>query len=205
MSLPGTMDPDKGAICRRATDFFCCWSNLVEVHFIGIVLTEQVSTLLHSLSPHLASLTMHGCSINHNDIQALGLSRQITHLSHLGLEYNKLSGCGPLLHNALIQAENLKTLNIRETFLNCDDRLGIMYALSHLKYLTTLVMYEKESMLSLEHYEEIIEASCRLLSLKEFYLFPFNYQILENFYRSEIDQMIDNALLKYHRNIAYFY
>ena len=82
---------------------------------------------------------------------------------------------------------NLQVLNLKDTQLEEECKIELMFRLANCDKLQTLVMYDSEDMVSRTVYEVIVDLACTVKSLSTFYLFPFNYTPFETMHRSDVE------------------
>lgn len=181
-------------IFTRASISLSKWTQLSEVYFIGLVLTNQVAKLLGALVSNLKKLILYGCDLHCDDILYLSTCSHVPHLEELGLEYNNLRNMGTVMCDIAKRAETISILNLKETKMMLHEKVALLEALQFSETLNTLVLHEKEDMLSTEGYETLVEMACCIESLKEFYVFPFDYKPFEMFYRDSVEEACQEIL-----------
>ena len=80
------------------------------------------------------------------------------------------------------------------------EKKAIMETLQPLHKLHTLVLHETDDIVSTDGYKAIVELACLLTSLKEFYIFPFDYKPFELFYRELVEEICQDVLIENDRN-----
>ena len=171
-----------------------------------MILTGQIRKFLEPLQKPLEKIIFYSCVLNLDDITYLSECKHLKALTELGLEYNNLEGMGDILCKLVKKTPNLHVFNLKETKLRPNEKLFLMYSLLNCSQLDTLVLYENEDYLSLEAYEAIIEAACLMDSLREFYIFPFDFKPFELFHKKIVDEVVEEILtINERENLQIFY
>ena len=192
--LVGPDEPSNEAVMEQCKEVLRHWNKLEVLQIVGVVMTRRLKNWLSALVEPLQKLSFYACKLVVEDVESLRKSHHLHGLTQLGLEKNNLKGCGQTICSIVKNTPNLELLNLRETFLEFDEKIAIVSSLCGCYKLETLALYEKEDMLPTNGYVEIVALACCIQNLKNFYIFPFNYQPFEAFYRQDVQQQCESIL-----------
>ena len=176
------------------------WRHLSELHLLGTVLKLQVNHLLSAIPNTLKKLKLAACSLHRFDLLSVANSHHVNHLEDLNLEKNDLRGMGNELCTVLKKSSCLVNLSLKETNLTLEDKIEVLNVLQGSKTINLLLLYENEAMVTAEGYIAMIEMGCHIVSLKKFYLFPFNYKPFEVSLRRIVESSCCKLLTKHNRD-----
>ncbi len=180
---PGEMDELKALV-----SVYSHWRNLAELYYNDVSLTNKLGALLTALQNPLKVLYCYRCYLKEKDIADLADSHHCTGMEALTLEKNKLQYLGHYLCSFIAKSPNLKNLNVKDTLLTEEEKVNVLCALQGCDKVETLVMYDKESIESVEGYETMIQLACAIPSMNEFYIFPLKHEEFDAFYREDIEE-----------------
>ncbi len=164
------------------------WNSLSELYYNDVSLANKLGALLMALKNPLKVLYCYKCYLKEKDIEDLADSHHCTGMEALTLEKNKLQYMGHHLCSFIEKSPNLKNLNIKDTLLTEEEKVNVLCALQGCGKVETLVMYDKESIESVEGYETMIQLACVIPSMKHFYIYPLKHEEFDAFYREEVEQ-----------------
>ena len=206
MNSLGKNDPAPADILSRTVAVLAGWEWLQEVYLSHIVLTGHLKDWLGALKLPLAKLSLYNTSLDADDITYLSeSSRHLATITELAIQHNNLRGLGHELCALVSKADVLRQLHLKETQLMLHEKTAIMTALQS-PDLKVIVLYEDEDMISTSGYETLVELACAIESLREFYVFPFNYRPFEIFYRHAVQEATQAIVAAHNRaNLQLYY
>ena len=170
----------------RTADVFHSWFQLSEVCFHGVLLTDQLAIMLNALNNPLRVLFLVKNELSQRDVDYLAWSHHLDALRDLTIEKNDLEKMGRHIVELVQNGASLKFLSLKDSRLLEADKIDIMIALQESLLLKTLILFDANSMLTQEGYEIIIDLACRIETLRNFYIFPFNHEPFDQVLRKDL-------------------
>jgi len=198
-------DPAPSAILSRTVDVLAGWEWLQEVYLSHIILTGQLSHWLGALKLPLSKLSLYNTGLDADDMTYLSECRHLATITELAIQHNNLRGLGHELSALVSRARALRQLHLKETQLMLHEKTAVMSALTS-PHVRVVIMHEDEDMISTSGYETLVQLACTVESLREFYVFPFNYRPFEIFYRHAVQEATQEILAAHDRtNLQLYY
>ena len=198
-------DPTPADILSSTVDVVSSWKWLHEVYLSHIVLTGHLKDWLGALAQPLSKLSLYNTSLAADDIIYLSESPHLATITELAIQHNELRGLGHELCTLVSKMLRLRQLHLKETQLMLHEKTAIMTALRS-PCLDVLVLHEEEDMISTSGYETLVQLACNIGSLREFYVFPFNYRPFEIFYRHAVHEATQAIMAAHNRyNLQLYY
>ena len=168
------LDVEPDAILLRSVDVMHTWSNLSELFFNNVTLTNQVAPLLDAVAAPLRLLFFRCNYLNRADLAYLASCRHLAALRELTLEKMDLHPMNDHLATLAQNARRLTALNFQNINLDDEDKVNILLALQGSDLLKTLVLLDDDFFSLSDSYQLTVELACELPRLEVFYLFPLH-------------------------------
>ena len=197
--------PTQEQLLERTQEVFRTWTELEEVYFNRIHISNQVEAMLSQLQSPLKLMYFYAAELRQPDVEYLSKSHHIHNLHSLTLEKNSLRGMGAEMTELVRNAYAIETLNIKDTEMQLHEKIGLMTCLQSSETINVIVLHETEDMVSSDGYQQLVELSCSMKNLKHFYIFPFCYKPFEIFFRQKAQELCEAILVAYKRTDIQLY